>query len=226
MHGLRVRLLGEPVDEPASGGGRAFRRRLLDLVGTPAAALGNLRRHPVGAAAYRASALVASVNVWRLGRYFLFGAVAFAATASAIGASPWTSTASPRSGTVVGRIFACSGLGVGPLYAGGTVVALRGTIRFVQESATTGKSVFPTDVAARQRVPTGGEFDFNLSPGHYVIELPYYGDGNNLAPWVPGPPGVYGVVPGGGVSIRMGSWVSVVVRGGITLQADLPNMCE
>ena len=80
-------------------------------------------------------------------------------------------------------------------------------------------------LVARQRVPTGGQFDFNLSPGRYDIELPYYGDGNSLAPWVPGPPGVYGVVPGGGVSIRMGSWVSVVVRGGVSVRADLPNAC-
>ena len=148
-------------------------------------------------------ALVASVNVWRLGRYFLFGAVAVAATASAIGASPWTSAASPRSGTVVGRIHACSGWGFAkPLYVGGTVIALRGGIRSVQESATTGKLVLPTDVVARQRVPTGGEFDFNLSPGHYVLYLPHYVDGN------------------------VGSWVSVVVRSGVTLHADLPNMCK
>ena len=96
----------------------------------------------------------------------------------------------------------------------------------MQESATSGRLIFPTDLVARQRVPTGGEFDFDLSQGHYVIELPYYGDGNNLAPWVPGPPGVLlGVVPGGGVSVRMGSWVSVVVRGGVTVHDDLPNTC-
>ncbi len=160
----------------------------------------------------------------RLYRYLLFGIVALAAT-SAAGASASASASSPGYGAVVGRIFACSALGVRPLYAGGTVVALRGSIHSVQESATSSRLVFPTDLVARQRVPTGGQFDFDLSPGHYVIELPYYGDGNNLAPWVPGPPGVYHTVRGGGVGGTPGSWVSVVVRGGVTVHADLPNMC-
>ena len=120
-------------------------------------------------------------------------AVAASATAPA-------SAAVPRHGAVVGRIYACSGLGVGPLYAGGSVLALRGTIRYVG-SATTGRVVTPTDVVARQRVPTGGQFDFNLPPGRYVIEHHYIG-GN------------------------VWTWFSVVVRSGVTLHADLPNMCK
>ncbi len=72
----------------------------------------------------------------------------------------------------------------------------------MQEGATSGRLVFPTDVVARQRVPTGGQFDFNLSPGHYVIELPHYTGGN----------------------VR--TWVSVVVRSGVPVHADLPNMCK
>jgi hypothetical protein len=51
-------------------------------------------------------------------------------------------------------------------------------------------------------ITTGGQFDFNLSPGHYVIGLSHCADGN------------------------MGTWVSVVVRSGVTLHANLPNMCR
>ena len=68
-------------------------------------------------------------------------------------------------------------------------------------SATTGELVLPTAVVARQRVPTGGKYDFKLAPGHYVIDLPHY--------------------PGGNV----GSWLAVVVRSGVTVHANLPNMC-
>ena len=32
----------------------------------------------------------------------------------------------------------------------------------------------PQRPCLRQRVPTGGEFDFNLSPGYYVIDLQHY----------------------------------------------------
>jgi len=86
------------------------------------------------------------------------------------------------------------------LYVGGTVLAVRGSIRFVRENAATGKLVFPTDMVARQRVPTVGQFAFNLSPGHYVIELPR---GGNLQ-----------------------SWVSVADSSGVTVHSDLPNMCK
>jgi hypothetical protein len=82
------------------------------------------------------------------------------------------------------------------------VLALRGNIRLVQESATSGRLVFPTDVVAHQRVPSGGQFDFNLSPGPYVIDFPHYVGGN------------------------VETWASVVVRSGVTVHADLPNMCK
>ena len=87
--------------------------------------------------------------------------------------------------------------GAGPQYVSGTVLALRGSIRY----ATTGKTVVPTAVVARQQVPTGGEYDFHLPPGHYVIEHHYLG---------------------GNVT----TWVSVVLRSGITVHANLPNICK
>ncbi len=67
-------------------------------------------------------------------------------------------------------------------------------------SATTGKNVLPTVVVARQRVPTGGEFDFQLPPGHYVID--HY------------------------LGYNMTTWLSVVLRRGITVDANLPDICK
>ena len=123
----------------------------------------------------------------------------------AIGAQqsrPAPTAASLPKGSVVGRILACSGLGYAKAeYVGGTVLALRGKVRSVPLSPTTGKLVFPTDVVARQRVPAGEQFHFSLSPGQYVIELPRYSGGN------------------------FGTWASVTVHGGTTVHVVLPNMC-
>jgi hypothetical protein len=108
-----------------------------------------------------------------------------------------------QKGTVVGRIDACSGNGYAkPPHVGGTVVALRGAVRVVWTSARTGKSVLPTDVVSRQGVPVGMQFHFRLLPGRYVIDLPHYVNGN------------------------VGPWVSVTVRGGEVVNADLPDMCR
>lgn len=64
-----------------------------------------------------------------------------------------------------------------------------------------GKTVFPTMVAARQRVATGGRFPFALRPGHYVIELPRHA-GDDVA-----------------------IWASITIRGITTLRVDPANMC-
>ena len=106
-------------------------------------------------------------------------------------------------GTVVGRIDACDALGVAkPSYVGGTVLALRGSIRTVWEGRTHGRLVLPTDVVARQRVPVGGQFHFHLLPGHYVIDLPHYAGGN------------------------AGPSLMVTVRKGVTVHANLPDLCR
>jgi hypothetical protein len=110
--------------------------------------------------------------------------------------------ASPPRGRVVGRIEACSGLGyANQAYAGGTVFALRGEVRSVRISRAIVKTVLPSDVVARQRVPTAGEFGFSLVPGRYVIDLAHYARGN---------------VP---------TWASVTIRSGETSHVDLPNRC-
>ena len=106
-------------------------------------------------------------------------------------------------GDAVGRIEACSGLGYAkPHYVGGTVLALRGVVRSVQTSPTTGRLVLPSDVIARQQVPVGGQFHFSFVPGRYVIDLPHYVRGN------------------------VGTWASVTVRSGETVHVDLPNRCK
>ncbi|MHB1497583.1 MAG: hypothetical protein ACYCXN_06675, partial [Acidimicrobiales bacterium] len=53
----------------------------------------------------------------------------------------------------------------------GTVFALRGEVRSVRISRAIVKTVLPSDVVARQRVPAAGEFGFSLVPGRYVIDL-------------------------------------------------------
>jgi hypothetical protein len=106
-------------------------------------------------------------------------------------------------GTVIGRIDACSGDGYAkPPYVGGNVLALRGVVRSVWTSATTGKLVLPTDIVARQEVPVGGQFHFRLPPGRYVIDLPHYAGGN------------------------VGTWASVTAHAGETVHADLPDLCR
>jgi hypothetical protein len=53
-----------------------------------------------------------------------------------------------------------------------------------------------------KRSQSAGRFHFRLLPGRYVIDLPNY------------------------VGRTMGPSVSVTVRGGETVHADLPDMCR
>jgi hypothetical protein len=69
-------------------------------------------------------------------------------------------------GSVVGRIHGCSGIGYAKLqYVGGTIVVLRGEIRSMRARPGEGKTVFPTRVAAGQKVATSGHFHFTLHRG-------------------------------------------------------------
>ena len=86
-------------------------------------------------------------------------------------------------------------------YIGGTVLALRGSVH-TKQVGHGDKMLLPTDVVGRQQVPTGGEYHFALPSGRYVIDAPHYAGGNGL------------------------TYVSVVVRAGKTVHADLPNDCK
>jgi hypothetical protein len=77
-----------------------------------------------------------------------------------------------------------------------------GAVRTVWTSARTGKLVLPTDVVARQGVPVGGQFHFRLLTGRYVVDYPRYVGGN------------------------VGTRLSVTVRRGEDVHADLPDMCR
>jgi hypothetical protein len=112
---------------------------------------------------------------------------------------------SPRSvGTAVGHIDACSGLPEPTRYVGGTVVALRGRIRYRRLTEGVSKEVLPTDVVARQIVPAGREYHFTLPPGSYIIDLRLYEHHRS----------------------NVDTHVSVLVRSQQTVHADLPNNCK
>ena len=58
------------------------------------------------------------------------------------------------------------------------MVASRGSTRSAVKAQRAASLSFRPTWSLVNSVPTGGQFDFNLSPGHYVIELPHYGGGN------------------------------------------------
>jgi len=105
-------------------------------------------------------------------------------------------------GTVWGHIQRCSALSEPMSYVGGSVVALRGVVRWRKVSKLVWKRLLPTDVVGREQVPAGGEYRFTLPAGDYVIDLPHYIGGN------------------------VGTLISVVIRAGRTIHADLPNDCR
>jgi hypothetical protein len=104
--------------------------------------------------------------------------------------------------TAVGHIDACSGLSEPKQFVGGTVVALRGRIRFERIGRGVSKQVLPGDVVAREVVPAGAEYHFTLPAADYVIDLPHYQGATTAS-----------------------THASVAVRAHQTVQADLPNDC-
>jgi hypothetical protein len=105
-------------------------------------------------------------------------------------------------GIAVGHIDACSGLSEPEQFVGGTVVALRGRIRFERIGRGVSKQVLPGDVVAREVVPAGAEYHFTLPAGEYVIDLPHYQGATTAS-----------------------THASVAVRAHQTVHADLPNDC-
>jgi hypothetical protein len=108
----------------------------------------------------------------------------------------------PKVGVVIGHIDACSGLPQAARYVAGSIVALLGVISTQPAGNGENRTVLPPDEVGHQRVSTGGEYRFALPPGNYVIDLPHYDGGN------------------------VGSFVSVVIHAGATVDADLPNTCK
>lgn len=62
-------------------------------------------------------------------------------------------------------------------FAAGTVTALHGVERLQQTGPGAYRTVFPTDVAARQHVNKDQAFRFVLGPGRYVVTGTYDGYG-------------------------------------------------
>ena len=119
---------------------------------------------------------------------------------SACGATPLPA----GMGDVVGGIIPCQGIVVpgGPHYAAGSVVALKGRIRW-QQTSVPGNSaqVFPTDVVAQESVAVNTQFHFVLPAGDYVLrgQLP--------------PP----------ANVR--PFTEITLKPGVTVSRDIPNMC-
>jgi hypothetical protein len=103
---------------------------------------------------------------------------------------------------VVGGIEPCSGLPPSmvknlPRYAAGTVVVLAGRIT----RSRRGGFSLPRRVVARETVKVNTRYRFALFPGHYVLiaRMPHA----NVRPFV-----------------------EITVREGMTVRADIPNMCK
>jgi len=106
-------------------------------------------------------------------------------------------------GVVIGHIDRYSGLPLpgGPEYSAGIVTVLRGQITWISQGHGNRKPVFPRRVAGKARVTTYGSYRFVLPPGPYVFtaRLPH----SNAAPFV-----------------------QVIVKRGVQLHFDIPNICK
>jgi uncharacterized membrane protein len=75
-------------------------------------------------------------------------------------------------GIVTGGIIPCSALYVpsNPHYAAGTVTVLKGHVSLKSTEQGNSTIVFPSDLAAQQRVETNTTYRFVLEPGQYVLQ--------------------------------------------------------
>jgi hypothetical protein len=103
---------------------------------------------------------------------------------AAIACVGWSGTASVRGvgptkagdGRVAGYIQPCEGIPIrgSQKYAGGSVHAVRGSLRSMPLGNGAGRIIFPTDVVSHQYVPPGHRFTFALPPTSYGF--PRYAD--------------------------------------------------
>ena len=121
-----------------------------------------------------------------------------AALLGACGNTPVSAT----DGVVTGGIEPCQGAIVsgGPRYAEGTVTVLRGVVTWKPDGARQ-LAVFPATTVATVQVGRDASYRFALTPGDYVLRA-----------FFPAP-------------VNVQPWVSVAVKPGATVQADIPNMC-
>jgi hypothetical protein len=87
-----------------------------------------------------------------------------------------------------------------PHYAAGTVTVLRGQARWGKWNHGVRHLILPREVVARATVGVNKMYRFALVPGHYVLvaHLPH----GNVRPYT-----------------------QILVKEGVTLHADIPNMC-
>lgn len=130
--------------------------------------------------------------------------VAAACTSSsvAIKPSPPPVAGSAGDGVVFGGIAPCAGLVPSltpnlPTYAAGTVTVFAG--KLIQPKS--GPPLFPTTIVAKETVKANELYRFVLRPGDYVLQGQF-------------PP------PSNVLPFR-----SVTVVSGVTIEADIPNMC-
>jgi hypothetical protein len=113
-----------------------------------------------------------------------------------------SSSTHTESGVVTGFIEPCVGLALHrPSYAAGTVTALRGVEHRRPIGQGEEQLVLPTDVVARQHVAQNQRYQFELSPGRYVLAATY--DVGNMR-----------------------SFIDVNVRAGERMHINLPNLCK
>jgi len=106
-----------------------------------------------------------------------------------------------RVGMVAGYIDPCEGVITGLPYAAGTVTALRGRETWKPDGQGTYRLQLPVSVAARQHVGQNQRFQFDLTPGRYVL-VARYDRGNAM------------------------SFLDVSITAGRLLHEDLPNQCK
>ena len=112
-------------------------------------------------------------------------------------------------GEVLGGIRICQGLGTRAAtnehskYQAGTAVVLEGTVKWVTIEPGISQVVLPAKLVAQEKVGSGGNYEFLLKPGSYVLESLILG------------------MPGGGET--QGPWVGFQVRAGEILHTDIPS---
>lgn len=106
-------------------------------------------------------------------------------------------------GLVTGGIVPCAALAApnGEQYAAGTVTVLKGQVSWRTTSPGTSVVVFPKIVAARATVATNASYQFDLTPGTYVLQAHFPAPAN--------------AVP----------FIGITVKVGATEHVDIPNMC-
>ena len=132
------------------------------------------------------------------------GFVAICVAVLLVGCS--SSSRHAETSVVTGFIEPCvgarrSGPNPAPPYPAGTVTALRGVERLVRVGPGEQRVVLPTDVTARQHVIENQRYQFELSPGRYVLAATY-DEGN------------------------MRSFLDLTVPADAQLHANLPNLCK